>query len=114
MGTHRVDCLHVSAEDVHSHGVTALEPDLVPTRQEVVEAGYEVRVASEEAGDPGYQSRHVDGLLVERLHDAQEVFVHVRLVVELGLYLVQVCESILNLSSLELNLHLFSKYPFNC
>ena len=97
-----MDCLRASAEMFHSRGVFAL--DIVPLRQEVVEAGYELGVASEEAGDPGNQSRHVDGLLVERLHDAQEVFVHMGLVAELGLYLVQVCESILNLSSLELNL----------
>ena len=86
----------------HSRGVFAL--DIVPLRQEVVEAGYELWVASEEAGDPGNQSRHVDGLLVERLHDAQEVFVHMGLLAELGLYLVQVCEGILNFPSLELNL----------
>ena len=109
-----MDCLRVSAEDAHSHGVAALGPDIVPSRQEVVEAGYEVWVASEEAGDPGNQSRHVDGLLVERLHDAQEVFVHVGLVAELGLYLVQECQSILDLFSLELNFYLFSKYPCNC
>ena len=74
-------------------------------RKEVVESGYEIWMAIKEAADPGNHSRHVEGLPLERLHDAQEVFVHMGLVEELGLYLVQVRESIFNLPSLELNLY---------
>ena len=88
----------------HGHDVVdVVDLDPVAARQEVVEARQELRVAVEEGGDPGDHARHVEGPLVERLHDAQEVLVHVGLVAELGLYRAQVRQSILNLFALELH-----------
>ena len=63
--------------------------NLVTGRQEGVEAHDKFWMSLEETADPGDDARRVDALRLELLHDVQEVVVHLGLVVELKLDLVQ-------------------------
>ena len=68
--------------------------DLVPGRQELVEAQDEGRVALEKLFDALDDDFHVDGPAPEVVHDLQELVVHLRL---LALDTIQVPQRILDL-----------------
>lgn len=64
--------------------------DSVSRRQERVEALNEMRKASEQVRHPRNHTRSIKGMTLEVLHDIQKPVVHVRVVRELDLHLVQV------------------------
>ena len=84
-----------------AYRVIAVDFNLVARRKKSVEAHDELRVASEQAGDPSDHSGRVDALAFELLHDVEEVVVDLRLVAEAELDLVEVGERVLDLEALE-------------
>lgn len=84
-----------------THRVIAVDLNLVPGWKKSVESHDELWMTSEEAGHSRNDSRGVDALALELLHDVEEVVVHLRLVPELELDLVQVGECVFDLEALE-------------